>query len=191
MPDAYSERLDQALLFTAQAFRAKHRKGTPVAYLNHLLAVASMVGDGGGDEDQIIAALLHDWLEDIPGATEAELVERFGERVCDLVVACSDCDGAPKPPWDERKKAYITHLYDAPADVKLISVADKLHNCRSLVVDLRAQGQAVFEHFNAKKAGTLWYYQALVPALEANGWEHYLLDQLKLEVELLVALADD
>ena len=188
MADAYSARVDEALRFTAAEFRQKVRKGSGVPYLTHLLSVAALVGEGGGDEDQIIAALLHDWLEDIPSATAEALTERFGERVCRIVQACSDCDGEPKPPWRERKEAYLAHLYDSDPEVKLVSCADKLHNCRSTVTDLRLHGVGVFERFNAKREGTLWYYQALIPALASNGWEHFLLDQLRVEVAEMVRL---
>lgn len=188
MSVAYSTRLDQALLFTAEQFRGKFRKGNGAPYLTHLLAVAGMVGEGGGDEDMQIAGLLHDWLEDIPGATPEELTHRFGERVCELVVAVSDCMGAPKPPWKHRKKTYIRHLYEQPPEVKLISVADKLHNCRSIVVDLRTIGPDVYEHFNSGRDGALWYYSSMIPAFESDGWDHWLLDQYKVEVEQLLRL---
>ena len=188
MTDAYSPRLDEALRFAAAEFRQKVRKGSGVPYLTHLLSVAALVGEGGGDEDQIIAAVLHDWLEDIPSANAERLTEMFGERVCRIVQACSDCEGEPKPPWRQRKESYIAHLRDADADIKLVSCADKLHNCRSTVTDLRLHGVRVFERFNAKQAGTLWYYQALIPALASQGWEHFLLDHLRVEVAELVRL---
>ena len=188
MTVAYTTRLDDALVFTADQFRGKFRKGTGVPYLTHLLAVAGMVGEGGGDEDQQIAALLHDWLEDIPGASQDELTRRFGPRVNRLVVAVSDCMGAPKPPWKERKEAYIAHLYDQPGEIKLISVADKLHNCRSIVVDLKTLGPRIYDHFNSGRDGALWYYESMIPAFEANGWDHWLLEQYRYEVSELLRL---
>ena len=189
MADAYSTRLDDALLFTAQAFRGKIRKGTEVPYLTHLLAVAALVGEAKGDEDQIIAALLHDWLEDIPGAELSELEVRFGARVARMVDECSDCKGHPKPPWQERKDKYLAHLRTASPDIKLISAADKLHNCRSIVTDIQTIGPAIFDHFNAGKAGTLWYYQQVVVSLKHDGWSHWLLDRLEVEVAALLRLA--
>ncbi len=187
MNEAYSARMDEAMNLTVSSFRGKFRKGTTIPYLTHLLAVAAMVGEGGGDEDQIIAALLHDWLEDIPGAQASLLEDKFGLRVRRLVEALSDTVVQPKPPWRERKERYIAHLYDEPPEVKLISVADKLHNCRSTVIDLRQSGIQIFERFNAKQGGTLWYYQALIPAL-AKDWDHWLLDLLRFEVNELVRL---
>ena len=191
MADAYSARLDDALLFTAQAFRGKVRKGTQVPYLTHLLAVAGMVGEGGGDEDTIIAALLHDWLEDIPGARIEELEERYGPKVAALVDAVSDCYGHPKPPWKERKDKYLAHLRHAGPEEKLISVADKLHNCRSTVVDLASIGPELFDRFNAGKDGTVWYYGQVIDALKTDGWHHWLLDQLEAEYAKLIALVDE
>ena len=184
----YSQTFIDALGFTAQAFRFKRRKGSGVPYLTHLLSVATLVGEGGGDEEQLIAALLHDYLEDIPGGTEAELSQRFSPRVARLVRALSDCTSQPKPPWKERKDTYVAHLKHQPAEVKLISAADKLHNCRSLVRDHRQMGDAIFDRFNPEKEETLWYYRALVPAL-SHQWAHFLLDELRSEVWLLHELA--
>lgn len=184
MEPSYSVKLDEALVFAADAFRRTRRKGTPTPYLTHLLAVAAMVGEGGGDEEQIIAAVLHDWLEDIPGATPAELEQRFGPRVTRLVLALSDSTGHPKPPWRDRKERYLVHLRESPHEVKLISCADKLHNCRCTVVDLRLQGPSAFERFNAGRDGTLWYYSEVVGAL-SHEWDHWLLEQLRREVDEL------
>lgn len=189
MPDAYSPRFDDALVFTAQQFRRKWRKGRPIPYLTHLLSVAAMVGEGGGDEDAQIAALLHDWIEDIPGATAEELETRYGAEVRRLVVELSDCWGAPKPPWEDRKRQYLEHLREADPTVKLISVADKLHNCRSTMVDIKAQGVEVLDGFNAPRERVLWYYRSLVEALQSQGWQHYLLDELREAVSELHALA--
>ena len=156
-------------------------------YLTHLLSVAALVGVGGGDEDQIIAALLHDWIEDTE-ATLDDCERQFGPRVTRMVEACSDCLGDPKPPWRDRKEGYLRRLVDEPAEIKLISAADKLHNCRSTVIDLRRHGPQVFSRFNAGRDGTLWYYQQLVPALR-NNWDHWILDLLEDEVKELVRLA--
>lgn len=188
MKHAYSSRLDEALAFTAHAFRGKFRKSTRVPYLTHLLSVAALVGEGGGDEDLVIAALLHDYIEDVPGATAADVESRFGTRVRELVVACSDCEGHPKPPWRERKESYIAHLPHASHDVKLISVADKLHNSRCLVGDVTRHGVVIYERFNAGRDGTLWYYSAVVDAL-AHEWDHWLLDQLRGEVGRLLEIS--
>jgi (p)ppGpp synthase/HD superfamily hydrolase len=186
---AYSDKLAEAMAFITDQFRFKVRKGTGVPYLTHLMCVAAMVGEGGGDEEQIIAALCHDYLEDIPGASEAELIRRFGPRVNAMVVALSDCAGEPKPPWRERKDAYLAALSEKSADVKLIAAADKLHNCGSLVRDHLRMGDAIFERFNAKKSGTLWYYRELLPPLRKN-WSHYLLEDLGASVQRLYKIAE-
>lgn len=174
----YSADYLEALAFTAEAFQYKTRKSTGVPYLTHLLAVAAMVGEGGGDEEQQIAALLHDYLEDIPGASADVLEHRFGRRVREMVEALSDCEGHPKPPWRDRKRTYIAQLRTKSPAVKLISAADKVHNCTSLLRDYATKGEQVFDCFNAKRAGTLWYYRALPDALAHGGWHHYLLDEL-------------
>ncbi len=180
----YSPRLDQALAQAANDFRGVRRKGTDIPYLTHLLAVMVSVGEHGGDEDQLIAAVLHDWLEDVPGATVGALEADYGPRVARLVLGLSDSTGHPKPPWEQRKLDYLAHLALAPAELKLISAADKLHNARSIHRDLRQVGEAVWARFSAPRGKTLWYYRALLPAL-GEGWRSPLLDELGDEVRAL------
>jgi (p)ppGpp synthase/HD superfamily hydrolase len=174
----YSRRLDDALLFAADAFRGRTRKGSSVPYLCHLLQVMVHVGEHGGDEDQLIAALLHDYLEDIEGAERNVVRERFGDRVLDLVEQLSECSGHPKPPWKNRKTADIAPLRTAPAEVKLISTADKLHNATSLERDLRLMGDGVWSRFTGTRDETLWFYDAVTDAL-GHGWTHPLHDELR------------
>lgn len=185
---AYTERLDRALALVTHAFRPVFRKGTGAPYLTHLLMVTALVGEHGGDEDQMIAALLHDYLEDIEGSSSAELEQAFGERVARLVVALSDTVVRPKPPWKQRKVRYIAHLADEPHEVKLISAADKLHNCRSIVRDHRAMGDAIFDRFRPEKHETLWYYREVYTALRV-GWRHPILDDLEREIRELHRLS--
>ena len=180
-PSAYSPRFDDAVAYAIDSFRHTWRKGTGIPYITHLLAVTALVGEHGGDEDQLIAAVLHDTLEDVRGATEASLAERFGPRVARLVRALSDSTTHPKPPWRSRKEAYLAHLRDAPAEVKLVSAADKLHNCSTIVRDHRQVGDAVFERFTGRRDGTLWYYRQVVVAL-SHGWDSPLLDELRRSV---------
>ena len=186
---AYTNKMDEAMALATHSFRDVYRKGTTIPYITHLMSVAAMVGEGGGDEEQIIAAMLHDYLEDIPGATRASLESKFGARVARMVVALSDSTTHPKPPWRERKEKYILHLAAEPAEVKLISAADKLHNCRSIVRDHRARGDEVFSIFAGRKDGTLWYYRTLLPALGSD-WRHPLLVELGGEVRLLHDLSE-
>ncbi len=185
----YSERLDQALDLAAKAFRRVPRKGTKIPYLSHLLAVTVTVAEHGGDEDQLIAAVLHDYLEDIEGATAAGLEAQFGSRVARLVAGLSDTDVRPKPAWLERKRKYLAHLHTAAHDLKLISAADKLHNARCIRRDLGVSGNAVWERFSATREQTLWYYREVVDAL-GDGWSSPVLDDLRAEVDALHAAAE-
>lgn len=186
---AYSPRFDDAVRFALDAFRPITRKGSGIPYVTHLFAVTALVGEHGGDEDQLCAAMLHDWLEDIPGADRGVLAARFGERVAWLVEALTDSVEHPKPPWRERKERYLEHLRFEPPEVKLVSCADKLHNCRTLVMDHRALGDALFDRFRGRRDGTLWYYRAVTDAL-AEGWEHPLQQELAREVAVLHARAN-
>jgi (p)ppGpp synthase/HD superfamily hydrolase len=156
-------RFERALVFATQKHAGQHRKGTTVPYVAHLLGVASLVLEAGGDEDLAIAALLHDVVEDCGGAPMLkEIRRRFGKRVAYVVEGCTDSDLTPKPPWLERKKAYIAHLRTADSDTRLVSAADKLYNVRSIVAAYREIGEKVWERFLGKRDGTLWYYRALL-----------------------------
>lgn len=182
---AYSPRFDEAVAMAVASFRDVHRKGTTIPYVTHLFAVTALVGEHGGDEDQLIAAVLHDWIEDVDGATSDELDRRFGPRVARLVAALTDATERPKPPWRERKERYLAHLRHQPAEVKLISAADKLHNCTAIRLDHAAIGAELWPRFAGKRDGTLWYYRSVVDALGEN-WSHPLLDRLDAEVAALL-----
>ena len=156
-------RFERALVFATRKHEGQHRKGTTVPYIAHLLGVASIVLEAGGDEDLAIAALLHDVVEDCGGAPMLrEIRRRFGNRVAHIVDGCTDTDLNPKPPWLQRKKNYIEHLRTADAETRLVSAADKLYNVRSIVVAYREIGDRVWERFHGKRDGTLWYYRALL-----------------------------
>lgn len=159
-----TQRLAQALALALRAHEGQVRKGTQIPYIAHPLGVASIALDLGATEDQAIAALLHDALEDGGPQYEPLIQAQFGDEVLALVQACTD--GVPdasgeKADWGERKRAYIAHLAQAPAAVLLVSGADKLHNARAIVGDLITIGPAVFKRFKAGREGTLWYYRAL------------------------------
>jgi (p)ppGpp synthase/HD superfamily hydrolase len=177
-PACYGPRLDLALAYVAEAFRGQTRKGTRIPYLAHLLQVMVTVAEHGGDEDQLVAALLHDTLEDVEGASALSLERQFGARVVSLVLALSDTTLRPKPPWRERKLAYIERLRHEGPDLKLISAADKLHNLESIVRDYENVGEALWTRFQGGREGTLWYYREVVAALE-QGWAHPLLGRLR------------
>ncbi len=188
MHAAYTERLDDAIALAVADFRHVRRKGTEIPYLTHLLAVTALVGENGGDEDQLIAAILHDWLEDVEGASAASLEARFGARVARIVAALSDSEVLPKPPWAARKLAYVARLAGMPAEVKLVSAADKLHNARSLRLDVERHGLATLDRFTGGRQGLLWYYTAVHDALTA-GWSNPLVALLAEEVGRLLTAA--
>ncbi|HLP88323.1 MAG TPA: HD domain-containing protein [Nostocaceae cyanobacterium] len=121
----------------------------------------------GANEDEAIAALLHDAIEDQGGAaTRAEICRRFGDNVTTIVDGCTDADTIPKPPWRQRKEAYLAHLSHSLPSVLLVSAADKLHNAQSILKDYRIQGEAIWQSFKGRKEGTLWYYRALVDTFQ-------------------------
>jgi (p)ppGpp synthase/HD superfamily hydrolase len=160
-----SERFTQALIYAHELHATQKRKASDVPYITHLLGVTSIALEYGANEDEAIAALLHDAIEDQGGATtKAEILRRFGENVTAIVEGCSEPYTKPKPPWRERKQIYIAHIPTASPSVLLVSASDKLHNARSILKDYRIIGDAVWDRFTAGKEGTLWYYRALVEA---------------------------
>jgi (p)ppGpp synthase/HD superfamily hydrolase len=153
----------RAFQFAAEKHSGQTRKASTIPYIAHLMAVASLVLEAGGDEDLAIAALLHDVVEDCGGAPMLKEVRlRFGSRVAKVVDGCTDADTYPKPPWRERKEKYIQHLRSADADTRLVSAADKLNNVRSILSDYRAVGESIWSRFNGGREGTLWYYRTLL-----------------------------
>jgi (p)ppGpp synthase/HD superfamily hydrolase len=154
-------RFQQALVFAAQLHERQVRKASAVPYIAHLLAVAALVLEHGGDEDEAIAALLHDAVEDQGGLeTRAQIARQFGERVTKIVDGCTDAVVIPKPPWEPRKQAYLEHLRLAERSVLLVAAADKLHNARSIRADHAVLGPAVWQRFSAPRERTLWYLRS-------------------------------
>jgi (p)ppGpp synthase/HD superfamily hydrolase len=153
-------RFEEALLLAVRLHADQKRKETEIPYHAHLLGVCALVLEDAGDEDQAIAALLHDSIED-QNMDPEELEKRFGERVRRIVVACTDAFEQPKPPWRERKEAYLRHLPDKAREILRVSAADKLHNARQILGDYRTVGEALWNRFNGKREGTLWYYRSL------------------------------
>ncbi len=173
-----SSRLGAALSLTVSVHGDQRRKGNGVPYLTHLLAVCAIVGEYGGDEDLMIAGLLHDALEDQPHRiTLEDIVERFGWRVAQAVLGCSDCRSKPKPPWEDRKRAFVDRLASENSDVRLVAAADKLHNAAALVRAVREKGDAAWNVYNAPKDRQCWYLRACVTALRV-GWAHPIVDAL-------------
>jgi (p)ppGpp synthase/HD superfamily hydrolase len=152
----------RAFEFAAEKHARQTRKASTIPYIAHLMGVASLVLESGGNEDLAIAALLHDVVEDCGGAPMLrEVRRRFGARVAKIVDGCTDTDTYPKPPWRERKKMYIARLKKEDAETRLVSAADKLNNVRSILSDYRAVGESVWSRFASGRDGTLWYYRTL------------------------------
>ncbi len=165
-----SARFDEALAYAHEAHRDQLRKGTRIPYISHLMAVAAIVLENGGDEDAAIAALLHDVIEDGGGdAARREIRRRFGQRVVGIVDECTDAEVIPKPPWRGRKEDYIARLRHASPLARLVTSADKLHNARTILADYRVVGEALWERFNAGRDEVLWYYRSLAAALKEGG----------------------
>jgi (p)ppGpp synthase/HD superfamily hydrolase len=186
-----SARFEEALILAARWHAGQVRKETTIPYIAHLLGVASLVLEQGADEDEAIAALLHDAVEDQGGVVALEEIRRrFGDGVAEIVAGCTDAWTTPKPPWRERKEAYIAHLRQASASVRLVSAADKLHNARSILADYRVLGDALWSRFNGGKEGTLWYYRALVETLQATDPTPLVeeLDRVVSEIERLARM---
>jgi len=162
-------RFESAMSYAHQVHQGQRRKGTGIPYIAHVLGVAAIAMEYGATEEQAIGALLHDAAEDGGGeATLAEIRARFGEAVADIVLGCSDSlveDPEDKLPWRERKENYLAHLETASASVCLVSAADKLHNVRSIMRDYREHGDEVWERFQGRREGTLWYYETVADTL--------------------------
>jgi (p)ppGpp synthase/HD superfamily hydrolase len=185
-----SERFVDALQWASRLHARQRRKASDIPYIAHLLSVAALVVEHGGDEDETIAALLHDAIEDQGGMeTREEIRRRFGERVVQIVDGCTECDTTPKPPWRERKEHHLRELRNAPPEVLRVVAADKIHNVRSLLMDLRRHGDELWERFNGGREGTLWYYREMAE-LVRHGAPHEMTEQLDrelAELERLVA----
>src|SRR2546423_9397297 len=187
---------ESALTFAARLHSAQSRKGSDTPYIAHLLSVAALVLENDGGRDEAIAALLHDSIEDqgndYPGggaaALRAKIAGDFGRQVTAIVEGCTDADTIPKPPWRERKEAYLAHLATAPESVRLVSAADKLYNARSILKDYRELGEATWSRFLGGREGTLWYYRALV-AVFSKFAPHPLVVELERTVRELTRLA--
>ncbi len=190
---AVGKRFRDALVWAAELHEDQKRKGGDVPYVSHLIGVAAIVLEHGGDEDQAIGALLHDALEDqAHKMSPNEIRARFGDRVEAIVEACTD--GNPEEQrdrdparWRVRKQIYIDQVATKPADALLVSMADKLYNARAILEDFRELGDKLWPRFTAGKEGTLWYYRSLLtafrPRAENRLWHE--LDRTVAEIERL------
>lgn len=163
MPPLMSERFEHALAFAAEAHRTQRRKGSGVPYVGHLLGVCSLVLEEGCDEDTAVAALLHDAVEDQSEHRPIleEIRESFGDRAARMVLACTDTDEHPKPPWRPRKEAYIRRLEVEPLDLLEVPLADKLFNARAIRRDLEQVGERLWCRFTVGRGEVLWYYRSV------------------------------
>ena len=183
-----TQKFDDAMAYAAEKHRYQTRKGGGIPYLGHLLSVAGYVIEADGTETEAIAALLHDTAEDQGGeATLAEIREKFGDEVANIVAECSDTVVMPKPPWRERKQNYVDHLSEASDSAVLVSLADKLHNAHAILRDFRAHGDELWQRFNVKDpADHLWYYTALLEVYSGR-IDNWMVGELR---EVIDALED-
>lgn len=187
-------RFDLALQFASGLHHQQPRKGVTIPYIAHLMSVCALVLEAGGDEDQAIAALLHDAVEDQGGPPTLDTIRHmFGDRVANTVESCSDSaeiDPTKKLPWRKRKEGYLAHLRKANGDALMVSAADKLHNARAILADYRELGEQLWTRFNAAKAAQLWYYGALVETLQGTPAPKALVNELKRVVKELKQAAN-
>ena len=181
-----SPQFEKALIYATRIHGGKLRKKTRIPYIGHILGVTAIALEYGANETEAIAALLHDAVEDCGGAKRLRDIERkFGKKVARIVEGCTDTLQTPKPPWRERKENYIAHLKRASASTRLVSAADKLHNTRAILHNLRQKGDNLWSRFNGGKEGALWYYRSLVSAFREHGSNELIeeLDRVVTEIE--------
>ncbi len=181
-------RFERALILANQLHKEQRKKGSGVPYISHLMGVAALVLEDGGDEDQVIAALLHDAVEDHGGKSVLDRIKvDFGNRVADIVGCCTDVEGLT---WREQKKAHLNHISNASDDVLRVALADKLHNVRSTLLDRRRHGEGVWEHLRGGREGKLWYFREMANTLKihAPGIMADELDRTVTELEELESL---
>ena len=199
-----SSRFDDALLLASEHHRRQMRKETETPYLSHLMAVSALVLENSGTEDEAIAGLLHDAVEDAEDiATLTELRRRisddFGDVVLDIIEACSDSDASEKAQehtlsiterlegWKARKSRYVDHMRTAPGEVLLVSASDKVHNARAIVRDLETVGRRVFQRFRAGEELTIDYYRRLAEVFTTRVVDEPRIDWLAKELHRRVA----
>ncbi|MGE5209275.1 MAG: HD domain-containing protein [Alphaproteobacteria bacterium] len=185
-----SAKFEEALIYATRAHGGQVRKKTGIPYVAHILGVTAIALEYGANETEAIGALLHDTVEDCGGVERLrDIREKFGDDVAGIVDGCTDTYETPKPPWLERKRAYIKHLEDSDSSTRLVSASDKLHNTRAILAELRRIGPQVFERFSGKTDGTLWYYRTLVTAFRQHSDHADLIDELNrvvMEIEKIV-----
>jgi (p)ppGpp synthase/HD superfamily hydrolase len=180
-----TSRFESALVYATRLHATQVRKGSDIPYVSHLLSVAALVLEDGGSEDEAIAALLHDAIEDQGGAkTREEIRQKFGEKVVNIVDGCTESEVIPKPPWKERKQEYLEQIRYASPEVRRVSQADKLHNARSILADWYRDKEAVWNKFKGGKEGTLWFYRSLLAVYQGTS-PSFLSNELERVIRLL------
>jgi (p)ppGpp synthase/HD superfamily hydrolase len=189
-----TERFESAMSYAHQVHRHQRRKGTGIPYIAHILGVTAIAIEYGASEDEAIAALLHDAAEDGGGEpTLAYIRAQFGDAVADIVLGCSDSlveDPEDRLPWLERKENYLAHLENASHSVCLVSAADKLHNVRSMIRDYREHGDDIWDRFQGKREGSLWYYETVSHVL-ARRYHSQLTRDLQAAVDELQEITNN
>jgi len=174
-----TERFEKALMYAAQLHSLQVRKQTDIPYVSHLLSVAALVLEDGGNEDEAIAALLHDAVEDQGGMTTRKVIlQHFGEKVTAIVDGCTESSVTPKPPWRDRKLRYLQQISQGSVSLRRVALADKVHNARSILTEKRQKGEAVWEKFSGGKEGTLWFYSAFLEIYQSDSFKSVLLAEL-------------
>jgi (p)ppGpp synthase/HD superfamily hydrolase len=170
-PPRLTDRFDTAVSLAREVHGGERRSGTGIPFMAHLLVVTGLVFEDGGDEDEAVAAMLHDAVEEGGPALLERIEHTFGARVAEIVAGCSDnLDEIGNEPWVERKRRYLEHLAHVEDTAILrVSLADKVHNARSIVRELRAEGDAVFRRAPEKSAeDQVWYYGRLLEFFAAR-----------------------
>ncbi len=188
-----SRKFEEALVYSNKLHADQRRKQSQVPYIAHLLGVTSLVLEDGGDENEAIAALLHDAVEDQGGLdTLEEIRQRFGDNIADIVFAVTDAYTFPKPPWKDRKEKYIDSISSASPQALRVSLADKVYNARSTLRDIRIEGESAWERFNGGKSGILWYYRRLIEEFSKRGPSNLLNELIRIVDQLeLLSLEDE
>jgi len=180
-----TERFEDALVYANRLHAEQTRKRSQVPYIAHLIGVASLVLEDGGGEDEAIAALLHDAVEDQGGLdTLEDIRQRFGAGVAEIVLAVTDSLTDPKPPWRARKEKYIASIREASPQALRVSLADKVYNARATLRDIRREGESGWDRFNGGKDGTLWYYRQLIVEFGKHGSPDLLQELIRIVDQL-------
>ncbi len=165
-----TDKFETALVYATRLHATQTRKASGIPYISHLLSVAALILEAGGTEEEAIAGLLHDAVEDQGGSeTREEIRQLFGDEIVTIIDGCTESDTYPKPPWEERKQQYLENLRSSSLSVRRVSLADKLHNARSLLSDWQQFGDVIWTRFNSGKEKTLWFYQTLVEVYQKTG----------------------